>query len=64
MSKQIASGKLGSIGDYTVTFEDGKLKVAAELDVAGAGIDALEAAIPGKLDDAVLEIVRGVLKGL
>lgn len=62
--KQIAQGKLGAVGEYTVSFEDGKLKVAADIDVAGAGIDALEAAIPGKLDDAVLEVVRGVLKGL
>jgi predicted Zn-dependent protease len=26
--KTIASGKIGNAGDYSVTFEDGKLKVA------------------------------------
>ncbi len=62
--KQIAQGKLGTVGEYTVNFEDGKIKVAAEIDVAGEGITALEAAIPGKIDDAVLEIVRALLKAV
>jgi hypothetical protein len=62
--KQIAQGKLGAIGEYTVNFEDGKVKVHVEVDVAGEGITALEAAIPGKIDDAVLEIVRALLKSV
>jgi hypothetical protein len=62
--KTIASGKIGNAGDYSVTFEDGKLKVAVDVDVAGAGIDELEKAIPGQIDDVVLELVRKVLKSL
>lgn len=62
--KQIAQGKIGTVGDYSVTFEDGKLKVAAEIDVAGAGIDELEKIIPGQIDDILLEVGRKVLKGL
>lgn len=62
--KQIAEGKLGALGSYSVQFEDGKLKFSGEIDVAGEGITALEAAIPGQIDNAVLEIVRGLLKSL
>jgi flagellar biosynthesis/type III secretory pathway protein FliH len=32
--------------------------------VAGAGIDELEKAIPGQIDDVVLEIARKILKSL
>ncbi len=62
--KQIAQGKIGTVGDYSVNFDEGKLKVSVEVDVAGEGITALENAIPGQLDNAVLELVRGVLKSL
>lgn len=62
--KEIAQGKIGNVATYDVKFDEGKLKVAVEVDVAGEGVTALENAIPGKLDDAVLELVRGVLKSI
>ena len=63
--KTIASGVVGSgVGTYSVVFDGGKLKVAVEVDVAGEAITALENAIPGQIDNAVLEIVRNLLKSL
>lgn len=62
--KQLAQGTLGTVGTYDVKLEDGKIKIAVELDVAGAGIDELEKAIPGGIDNAILEVVRPLLKSL
>lgn len=80
MEKDIAEGKIGSVGSYDVDFKEGKLIAKAGLKapegLANAGmfleipggpvIDKLfsmaEKAIPGTMDDVVLESVKSFLK--
>ena len=74
MEKDIVDGKVGELGAYDVEFKGGKLvarleagksglKAAVLLEVeADVVIDALKAAIPGQIDDAVLEILKVALK--
>lgn len=74
MEADIAQGQIGAEGKYDVEFKGGMLVLSLDYQgkLLGAGvsikvgsdavIDALEAAIPGKLDDAVLELLRGLLK--
>lgn len=75
MDIDIFDGKLGEVGSYDVEFKGGKL--LAKVDVAtgpfSAGVlmsidankvvDAIEKAIPGQIDDAVLEVLRKFLIG-
>jgi len=75
MDIDIFDGKLGDVGQYDVEFKGGKL--LAKVDVAtgpfSAGVlmsidankvvDAIEKAIPGQIDDAVLEVLRKFLIG-
>lgn len=75
MDKDIFSGKIGEVGSYDVAFVGGKLQVTSNVAVgaflanamvaidANKVVDAIEAAIPGKLDDAVLEVLRKLLIG-
>jgi hypothetical protein len=74
-NKDMVNGNLGSVGKYDVSFKDGSL--VAEMD-ASAGplsmgvvvkldaakvLDALAAAIPGTLDDAVIGVAKAALLG-
>lgn len=61
--KDIASGQLGDLGQYSVVVQDGKLVVQASLDLLAAA-DKAKSAIPGKFDDVVLELLKGLLKQL
>ncbi len=74
MEKDIVDGKLGEVGAYDLEFKGGKL--VAKISAGKAGIsggafieidaeivlDALAAAIPGTIDDAVLGLVKAALK--
>jgi hypothetical protein len=74
MEKHIVEGKIGAVGAYDLEFKDGKLSfkigvahsgVSADVVVAldsDAVIDALKVAIPGKIDDAVLDLAKVALK--
>ena len=71
MEKDLIEGQLGQIGTYDIEFKDGALcaklvsPVGVEIEVkiqADAILDALAKAIPGKIDDAVLGLVKTALK--
>lgn len=74
MEGTLAEGQLGSVGKWDVKFEQGKLVVeaVASVPVGEAGVvvkvgadqvlDALAAAIPGKVDDAVFGLIKSALK--
>lgn len=73
MDAHVIGGPIGSAAKYDVKFSAGQL--VAELDVnegvfvgglvvkldAGKVLDALAAAIPGVIDDAVIAIVKNAL---
>lgn len=73
MEGQIAEGKIGAVGKYDVEFKGGSLvlEIAAEAGPGSVGlkvevssaqvIDAIEKAIPGQLDDMVLELLKAAL---
>ena len=72
-NKEIAEGAIGSVGKYDVAFKDGAfvVEVDASIAVGSAGmvikvdsekvIDALCAAIPGKIDDAIFGVIKAAL---
>lgn len=74
MDKDLAGGPIGTIGNYSVVFRGGKLVLAAvaqfppgesfastlEVD-AKKVLDALKAAIPGVLDDALIALAEKAL---
>lgn len=74
MEGTLTEGALGSVGKYDVKFEQGKLvvEVMASASVGDVGLvakvdaekvlDALAAAIPGKIDDAVFGLIKAALK--
>jgi hypothetical protein len=74
MEADIVDGKIGSMGAYDVEFKGGKLQAKlvfshpvgeATVNIAigsDAVIEALKAAIPGKVDDAILEVLKSALK--
>lgn len=68
-------GNIGSSGKYDLSFVEGKLKITmayADGDIAGAVVelslgaaavlDALAAAIPGKIDDEIFGLMKEALK--
>jgi len=75
MEKDIIDGKLGAVGSYDIEFKGGKLvaRVSAaapfgleagillSLD-SDAVLDAIARAIPGSIDDAVVNVIKGALK--
>lgn len=73
MEGEIVQGPIGEVGSYDVKFLGGKLiaKVDANLPMGSAGvileisaanvIDAIKAAIPGQIDDAILELLKKAL---
>lgn len=74
MEKELAEGQLGPEAKYEVAFKEGALVASLDYQgkVLGAGVvvrlpvsqvvAALKAAIPGKIDDAVLDIIEAALK--
>ncbi len=73
MDKDIAQGGLGSVGKYDVAFKGGQLVlecdaaavvgsvgVVVKVDAAKV-LDALAAAIPGSIDDAVFSVIKAAL---
>lgn len=75
MEGEIAEGSIGSVGKYDLEFKGGQLvlMVDANLGLGSAGIklsldagkviEAIEKAIPGQMDDAILELLKGALIG-
>lgn len=73
MEKDLVEGNIGK-AKYDVEFRDGKLvaelKYAHDLAEAGAFVhipadsvlDAIAKAIPGQIDDAVIELIKKALK--
>ncbi len=73
MEQDIAQGTIGSVGKYDVAFKEGNLvvEVDANVEIGSAGIvlkldagkvlDALAAAIPGQIDDAVFGLIKAAL---
>lgn len=75
MEKDLAEGKIGDKGAYDVEFKGGKLVGKVDFEFvsgvkagiyaefgADAVIDALAKAIPGQMDDALLNMLKGALK--
>ena len=74
MEMDIAQGAIGPEGKYTIKFTGGKLVAEALYDSAmfDAGVvlkldsdsvvEALKAAIPGKIDDMIFDILKASLK--
>lgn len=73
MEGEIAQGALGSAGKYDIEFKEGALviEVTASVEMGSASLvikvpaakvlDAIAAAIPGKMDDAVIALVKSGL---
>jgi hypothetical protein len=71
MEKDIVDGPIGKIGAYDLEFKGGALclKLTSEVGVSievsvGADmvLDAIAKAIPGQVDDAVIQLIKGALK--
>jgi len=74
MEKELLEQKLGAEGTLEIKLEDGKLKLVVGYDGKGAGasvglhlapdyfLDKLAAAIPGGIDDAIINILKAALK--
>lgn len=76
MEKEIVEGKIGTVGAYDVEFKNGMLvakvggsheiglTVAVEVSVsAHAVLAAIKKAIPGQIDDAILDVLEAALVG-
>lgn len=74
-NKVLASGELGTIGSYELAWQGGVMKFSlsakvgpvkattvVEVDSAEA-LDEIAAAIPGKIDDAILGVAKAALAG-
>ena len=76
MEKDIVGGPLGTVGSYDLKFAGGKLvfEIKADVAIGGVGLvmeidsghllDAIAAAIPGKIDDAVIGVIKASLLGV
>ena len=75
MNKDLAQGPLGQVGKYDVKFDSGFLVVSASANIppgesfdaslsvdSDKVLDAIAAAIPGKVDDAVIALIKLALK--
>ena len=72
----IVQGQVGPEASYDLKMEGGQLKLSANYKGVQAGasasisvepglfLDKLKALIPGQLDDALIELVKGALKAL
>lgn len=74
MEMDIVDGQIGNIGAYDVEFKAGKLVAKVNASAGGVAdvalvvtvgaeqvIEALKKAIPGTIDDAILEIAKQAL---
>jgi hypothetical protein len=74
MEADLVQGPIGAVGNYDVSFKDGKLlaqlsaspvsgvKAGVQLELdAEVVLDALAKAIPGTIDDALLGVVKAAL---
>lgn len=75
MDKELASGNIGEVGKYVVSFKGGFLLVNANVSLppgesaslqvsvdSDKVLDAIAAAVPGKLDDALIALIKIGLK--
>lgn len=75
MEIDIVDGQIGKVGSYDLEFKGGKLKFELKANHqigVGAGmvveieaaivLDALKAAIPSQIDDAIIEVIKNALK--
>jgi len=74
MEQDLVNGPVGSVGSYDVSFKGGKLILVGSAELppgesvslsisvdANKVLDALAAAIPGKIDDAVIGLIKMAL---
>lgn len=74
MEQDLSSGPIGTVGKYDVAFKGGSLVITASValppgesaDVtlkvdAAKVLDALKVAIPGKLDDLAISLIKTAL---
>lgn len=61
MDKDLLFGDLGSVGKYDIAIKDGHLVVQADMDLDKALV-LLEGAIPGGVDDVLINLLRMALK--
>lgn len=75
MEKEIASGEIGTVGKYHIYFKDGFLVVEANASVppgesitasikvdSDKVLDAIALAVPGKIDDLLIALLKTGLK--
>jgi hypothetical protein len=74
MEKDIVDGKIGEVGKFDLEFKEGELRFVLDVGKFGlsAGmkvavkaedvIDAIAKAIPGQIDDAILQVLKAALK--
>lgn len=77
MEKDIVDGKIGEFGAYDVEFKEGALKAKANISAMAGPVeidgqltislgakalgDAIKKAIPGQVDDAIIDLMVGAL---
>ena len=73
MDQDLAKGALGSVGDYDLAFQGGKLVGKVDLNLpalsgtlnlsldAGKVLDALAKAVPGSMDDVLIALLKKAL---
>ena len=73
MDQDLAKGNLGTVGDYDLAFQGGKLVGLVDLNLpalsgmlsvkldAGKVLDALAKAVPGTLDDVLIALLKKAL---
>ena len=74
MDKDLAGGPIGSVGSYDVKFSAGKLLVSAKVELppgesaaislsidSDKVLDAIAAAVPGKLDNMLIGLIKSAL---
>jgi hypothetical protein len=74
MEKELAVGEISPEAKYVIEFKNGELEAHVEYQGKFAGasvkvslpaeaiIDAIKAAIPGKVDDVILDIIKNAVK--
>ena len=75
MEKDIVDGKIGAVGAYDLEFKEGALQFKIQAAHSGASVelvikadaagvlDALAAAIPGQVDNAIFGVMKAALVG-
>ena len=67
MEKDLLGGKIGEIAKYDVSFKDGKLIAALEMDAIDLAIEGLKMVkekIPGHFDDMLIDSAIPLLEKL